>query len=259
MTTNSIMTFSQPAKLVGVMVLTTYLSGCAAVEGTATITDGRPTVRALFTASPVRVDGVLDEGVWQSAESYPLQLGRDRAVDGTTLVEQGIARLAWDENYLYVGIDWEDRNILAAGTKDHEHHYMLGDVCELFLKPESHTDYWELYVTPAQRKTSFWFEKRGAEIQTDRAFGLRVAAHVDGTLNDPSDLDRGWTAEMAVALKDLTQHGAEFGPGSVWTVLVARYNYSKTRDAPPELSMTPQLSTTDYHKLDEYARILFDR
>ena len=33
--------------------------------------------------------------------------------------------------------------------------------------------------------------------------GLKTAVHVDGTLNDPSDTDKGWTVEMAIPIASL--------------------------------------------------------
>ena len=35
--------------------------------------------------------------------------------------------------------------------------------------------------------------------------GLRYAVHVDGTLNDPSDVDEGWSLEVAFLWADLAQ------------------------------------------------------
>ena len=55
--------------------------------------------------------------------------------------------------------------------------------------------------------------------------GLRVTAHIDGTLNDGSDHDRGWTAEMAIPLKELATAGVPLDHDHPWTVLAGRYNY----------------------------------
>ena len=219
-----------------------------------------PVMQAIHTEEPIKVDGKLDEAIWKKARVYRLALGADRAATGKALKEPGEVRLAWDADHLYVGVDWVDSEVVAKGTKDHEYHFMLGDLCELFLKPENKKRYWELYATPAQKKSCFWFKQRGAKLQIDRDFGLRVAAHVKGTLNDGKGNDRGWSAEMAVPREDLTRHGAKFGPGSSWRILVARYNYS-TGEAwkTPELSMTPKLSRTNYHSIDEYARLEFVR
>ncbi len=46
---------------------------------------------------------------------------------------------------------------VAEGKEDQLHHYQMGDLVELFLKPEDYTWYWELYATPIGKKTNFWF------------------------------------------------------------------------------------------------------
>jgi hypothetical protein len=204
---------------------------------------------ARHTKIPVQVDGILNDPVWAEAVSYPLMLARDRLARGDVLREPGEVRFAWDDESFYVGVRFIDSDIVARGERDQMHHYRLGDVVELFLKPEGAPGYWELYATPAGRKSSFFLPERRK--LTERSCGLRVAAWVNGTLNDSRDRDHGWTAEMAVPVSDLSAPGRPFGPGDRWRILVARYNHG--RDLPkPELSMVPQLSRTDFHLLEEY-------
>lgn len=218
--------------------------------------DRLPIVEAPFTKTPITVDGKLDEEVWKEAKVYTLVLGKDREKKGARLAEAGKFRVAWDKATLYVGIEWTDHDIVAKGEKDHDLHFQLGDLCEVFLRHEDQERYWELYVTPAQKKSCFWFKRRRDPLQVDREFGLRVAARVDGTLNERDDTDRGWSAEMAISSKDLTAHGALFGPQSSWRLLVSRYNYQKGRSwEEPELSMMPQLTKTKFHRIHEHARL----
>ena len=140
------------------------------------------------------------------------------------------------------------------------HHYKMGDLCELFLKPADKTWYWELYATPLGKKTTFWFPGRGRtglpSNFTDYSSGLKVGAQVNGTLNKWEDKDAYWTAEMAMPIKDLTARGEKFGPEADWRILVARYNYSRySKRQGPEHSTVPQLSKVNYHLLEEYAKL----
>ncbi len=228
------------------------LAGCASVSRPA----AAPVVMtARYTPVPVRVDGVLDDAAWQSAQAYPLYLSRADMADGNVLKEAGEARLAWDEQYFYLAVRFLDSDVVAEGEEDQLHHYLMGDVAELFLKPADKTWYWEMYVTPAGRKTTLWFAGRGRlglKSSEQNPGGLMVAAQVQGTLNQWEDRDQSWTGEMAVPVKDLTARGETFAPGSAWTILVSRYNYGRYLSW-KELSMTPQLSKTSYHLLEEYA------
>lgn len=153
-----------------------------------------------------------------------------------------------------MAVSFTDSDVVAEGTEDGQHHYKLGDVAELFLWPEDHPWYWELYVTPACKYTSFFFPgpgRLGLPSAFDNHAVLEVAAHVRGTLNDWSDRDRGWTAEMAVPVAALTQRGEVWGPGASWRVLVGRYNYSAHLPS-VELSCLPKISRTNFHLRDEY-------
>ncbi len=221
------------------------------------------TMVAKYTASPIKIDGKLDDAAWKTARVYKTSLSQDLAEAGKQLREGGEVRLAWDDQYFYVGVKFTDSDIVAEGLEDQMHHYQLGDVCELFLKPNDQTWYWEMYGTPLSKKTTFWFPGRGRlglKSGYDGKSGLTVAAEVCGTLNNWQDRDQYWTVELAVPIKDLTARGEKFGPGSDWRILVARYNYSRYLSTEgPELSMTPRLSRSSYHLLEDYAKLCLEK
>ena len=244
-------------------VATVVLAGCAGVllSGCASLGlfKAKPpppaVMAATYTATPIVVDGKLDEAVWQTAHVYSLAFSPAQIAEGKTLMEPGEVRLAWDDQNLYVAVKYRDSDVVAEGKEDQLHHYKFGDLAELFLKPENETWYWELYVTPAGKKTSFWFPGRGRlglESAYDYTCGLRVGAQCQGTLNNWQDKDTCWTGEMAMPIKDLTARGERFGPGAAWRIMVSRYNYSRYLSW-SELSITPQLSMPNYHLLEDYA------
>ena len=105
-------------------------------------------MRARYTKEPIKVDGILNDQAWKTATAYHLSLSQDRLAKGNKLAEPGEVRLVWDDKYLYAGIKFYDSDIVAKGKEDQMHHYKLGDLVELFLKPEDQTWYWELHATP---------------------------------------------------------------------------------------------------------------
>jgi hypothetical protein len=217
-------------------------------------------VQASYTKIPVDVDGRLDEEVWKNTTAYNMQLSTNKIAFGRRPEEEGIVRLAWDDEYLYIGVELMDSDIIAEGAENHMQHYNLGDVAEVFLKPDDCTWYWELYVTPAGKMSTFWFPGRGClglpSCFERHHFDMKVAAQCDGTLNNWQDRDQRWTAEMAIPVSELTARGESFGSQARWTILVARYNYSRYLPfTGPEFSMIPQLSQLNYHLLEEYARL----
>ena len=242
-----------------------FVFGCAgspkapeATKAPEVVETPRPRVMvAHHTAVPVTIDGRLDEPVWARASVYRMSHPVSANGDSEPVEQTGTVRLAWDDSNFYLAVDFVDRDLLAEGPADELHHYKLGDLAELFLKPQGKSCYWELYVTPASRKTTMFFPSRGhfgLPSTVEYTSDLRVAAKAQGTVNHWQDEDEGWTAEMAMPIDDLTARGGNFGPGSPWRILVGRYNYGvhRTRIG-PEITMTPGMSQRNFHYHKEYA------
>ena len=213
-------------------------------------------VIAQKTSMPVKIDGILDDEIWKSAPIHTAAFDKRRQ---DAPQEPGTVQFAWDDKNLYMAVKFVDTDIVAEGEEDQLHHYKMGDLAELFLKPENSTWYWELYVTPHGRKTSFWFPGRGRfglESGFQYKMELQVGARIEGTLNDWRDKDSYWTGEMAVPVSELTKYGDSFGPGSDWRVFLGRYNLSRYLSR-QELSMFPSLRWTDYHLHEDYGVLEF--
>jgi hypothetical protein len=239
------------------------LSGCGSPRSLAgTTAAARPgpeaprDLSAAHATAPVVVDGRLDDAVWANAPVYEMGLCADRLAGGDTPPEGGRVRFAWDADFLYLAVELSDSDVVAEGLGDGEHHYLSGDVAELFLWPEPQSWYWELYATPHNRQSSFFYPSPGRMVTSTFTDHLRlqVAATAQGTLNDWSDRDQGWTAEMAVPVKELTRRGEAWGPEASWRVLVGRYNYS-VHLPKAELTCLPQPSRTCFHTRAGYARL----
>ncbi|MCX8082956.1 MAG: carbohydrate-binding family 9-like protein [bacterium] len=176
-----------------------------------------PAIVAKYSESPVLIDGKLDDTVWKIAPVYKLAFSRDIESKGNIIQEGGEVQVAWDEGYLYIGVKFNDSDIVQESDKDQDHHYRKGDLVEIFLKPEANTWYWEIYGTPNNKKTVFWFPGRGRlglpgcyepgmELKD-----ILIATQIKGTLNNWKDIDEYWMIEMAIPVKELTKYGDTFG------------------------------------------------
>ena len=234
-------------------VVATVSAGAIVVPQSQAKEKGTMVVQAVCSAVPVKVDGVLDDAVWKNAPVYSLTRStldlKNKYLPA--LQQGGTVRFAWDDHFFYMAVDFQDNDIVARGKADNEYLFANSDVAELFLKPVDKPSYWELYVTPAALKTSLFIQSRGymglPKCPDPTPTGIQVGARVQGTLNDATDTDKGWTAEMAFPRSDLERTGAKFGPGERWTIFTGRYNYAIGLDDGPELSMFPKLPATNYH------------
>lgn len=230
----------------------------------------RPVMKAKYVKN-LKMDGKLSDPAWKKAPEYSLELARDpytkqqpkiRAAVGETQREKGSVKLLWNENYLYIGVTMEDSDVVAEGEKDQTHLFLMGDTVEVFLKPADDTYYWELYGTANNKKTSYFYPSRARRLPSSFKYkpakNITVIASVDGTRNDWQDRDNGWSVEIAIPAELLTQFGAKFNESSKWTILVARYNYSRYLQV-VENSSAPRLSDLGNHVFEEYAELVLEK
>lgn len=213
--------------------------------------------------------GKLTADIWNKASAYPLELLKYNQRDwtearrkhvGNTLREKGSVKLLWNREYLYVGVEMEDSDVVADGTADQTHLYTMGDTIEVFIKPQNETYYWEIYGTPNNLKTVFFYPGRGrffVPSSADHPVDVDVAAAVDGTLNDWKNRDRGWSVIIAIPVKMLEKHGKPFNTEEQWTLMVGRQNYSACLPL-KEASSYPALSLRDFHLYEEYAELILN-
>jgi hypothetical protein len=159
-------------------------------------------------AGPIGIDGRLDEPSWQAVpwsdpfvdiegESIPKPRFRTRM------------KMLWDDDYLYIGTELEEPHVWATLTK-HDSVIFHDNDFEVFIDPDG--DSHEYYEFEINALNTGWdlllprpYKDGGRPVDSWEIPGLKTAVHVDGTLNDPRDTDRGWTVELAFPWKVLTE------------------------------------------------------
>ncbi len=189
-------------------VLFVLVSGCQIMQNNET---KKPYI-AEYTKEKIKVDGKLDEKIWKNAKNLSFQ-----ALDGSVCTENGVAKIIWDDKYIYVGAKLYDSDIVQESNENQVHLYSTGDLLEVFLKPNGRLNYWEFYSTPNNKKTSFLFELQG-RLGLPNCFkhlmpGLLVTSTCNGTLNNLKGRDKYWTTEMAIPGAELEKHGGQIIPG----------------------------------------------
>lgn len=151
--------------------------------------------------SPPAIDGTLDDAAWQVApwtEPFIDIRGEDWAAPEWDTR----AKIVWDEDYLYVAARLEEPHLWATLTERDAILYREHDF-EVFIDPDGDAlAYYELEINALGTEFDLFlnrpYNRRGkANIAWDMV-GLRSAVQLDGTLNDPSDEDVGWSVEIAI-------------------------------------------------------------
>ena len=205
-------------------------------------------------SGPLQIDGVLAEAAWDRAERAGPFL---RSLDGKPCAIQTVARLLWDDENLYVAFQAEDPDISTPYSKDDEPLYQ-SNVVEIFLNPSGDLrryDEIELAPSNALFDASFTGRRQGMDLSwSSRA---RHAVHLDGTLNDPRDVDRGWTAELAIPFAALTgMPRPRPQRGDRWRFNLYRLRQSPGRPGEGQAYAPPMIG--DFHALDRFATLRFD-
>jgi len=213
------------------------------------------------TPRPLIIDGHLDKEAWQNAPQSPGFVDLVTGVPG--FLDTRIAAL-WDDDYFYVGFSVDEPNVQARLSQRDSFIWTENDV-ELFIAgPDCYyefqinalgTIYEAFYIWQDAFKKGGFFDRpefdafvhrpdvlggfqdamrhgkhpRGARWAfLDWDFpGLKTAVCIDGTLNDPSDVDKGWTVELAFPWQGMSvlAQGRSLPPrdGDVWRMDFSRF------------------------------------
>ena len=188
-------------------------------------------------AGPITIDGKLDDVAW---EKIPWS-DWFRDIEGDRRPEPALktrVKMAWDIDGLYVAGDLEEPNVWAT-LKKHDEVIFHDNDFEMFIDPDADSHlYGELELNALNTTWDLLLSKPykdgGRAIDAWEITGLKTAVHVDGTLNDPSDKDRGWTVEIFwpwKSLKELSRCVVPPKHGDQWRVNFSRVEWdAETKD-----------------------------
>lgn len=203
----------------------------------------------------ITVDGHLDELSWELAPQinhFERILNEYDGVAHTTR-----ARMLWDDEYLYFAFACQDPDIWAIFDQEDDEMW-TEEVVEVFIDPDGDArNYLELEVNPLNA----WVDLRIVELEPEWVSskewdirGLKTAVQVYGTVNDTSDVDLGWTCEIAipwVAMEDSIDGGGRPQPGDLWRLNLYRIERTAGRAAREQVAADMQRARPLYGRLQD--------
>ncbi|WP_114938997.1 carbohydrate-binding family 9-like protein [Mucilaginibacter endophyticus] len=185
---------------------------------------------AKHVKQPPVIDGDVEDAVWQQAQwTQDFQDIEGRLKPAPPL--QTNVKMLWDDSYLYVAARIKDPHVWATLTHHDDIIYLDNDF-ELFIDPNNSTHkYFEIEVNALNTIFDLFLTKPyrngGAAVTGWDTHGLRSAVKVQGTLNSPSDTDKGWTVEMAIPFKAIAGgfNRAKIKDGTMWRINFSRVEY----------------------------------
>ena len=212
-----------------------------------------PEYRAKRSARPPVIDGLLDDEVWKQAT--PVELVR--SLDGGKPSLRTVARLAYDDQNLYVSFDCEDPDVWGTLLRRDDPIYNE-EAVEVFIDADADgKTYNEIEVSPNNTVFDAYFPARRQGMDTSWDSGMTSAVKVRGTLNNPSDRDEGWSVEMQIPIARLA-NVPHVPPrkGDRWRFNLYRLEHIDRR-AVEGYAFSPPL-VGDFHHLPRFGWLVFD-
>lgn len=178
------------------------------------------------TSAKISIDGIL-EHEWQTANQVQFDYfyGFDKDIDK----QKTTFRMLWDDENLYLSYDCEDQYLNAAETQ-RDGLPFLDDCVEVFLTPTAtqnklHTCF-EMNINKALNDIVYLEQFEVGKPGVIKAFNpeIQVEISLQGTINDNSDIDKGYIMEVAIPLRSFKGFDM-YQPvktGNTWSFLAIR-------------------------------------
>lgn len=211
---------------------------------------------AEWTSTPIRIDGLLDEPAWR--RSVATERFQDIRGPGHPAPPWDTrARILWDAHSLYIGAVLAEPDLWGTLTERdaiiyHDHDF------EVFVDPDGDGEaYFELEINVLGTEFDLFLDRPysqggSADIEWDFV-GLRTAVSAQGSINDASDTDRGWTVEIAipwsafVSPDGAVRHAAPVD-GDVWRMNFSRVQWPLRRVSGGGYERAAEPSFTEHHE-----------
>jgi hypothetical protein len=180
------------------------------------------------TAGAITIDGRPDEPSWEMAPwtEYFVDIEGDLKPRPRFTTR---AKMLWDDEYFYVAADMEEPHLWATVAERDVPVYNEHDF-EVFIDPDGDTH--EYYEIEMNALNTVWdlmslspHRDGGPMVIAWDIAGLKTAVHLRGTLNQNTDVDDGWSVELAFPWKVLGECAHRPAPpahGDRWRVNFSR-------------------------------------
>ncbi|MEH6679170.1 MAG: carbohydrate-binding family 9-like protein [Sediminicola sp.] len=183
---------------------------------------------AQITTDSIIVDGKAGEDSWQRAvwsDSYTDIEGVKTPKFRTRM------KMVWDRQYLYFYAELEEPHVWAT-LKERDTIIFYNNDFEIFIDPDGDThNYYEFEMNALNTVWDLFISKpyrnNGKVLGAWDFKGIKTAVDVQGTLNDPSDTDKGWSVEIAIPWSFVTEPGGrtKVPENEFWRLNFSRVNW----------------------------------
>ena len=208
---------------------------------------------------PITVDGQAGDPGWIGAVQSPDFVTAEGSPEP---IGKAVARMVWDDQYLYIFGSVTDTDILTE-YKNQDDPLWKADTLEIFVDADSNKrGYVELQVNPNNATFDSWFATTRAQ-PGDEAWDSNMVTAVRATGSGlAGDTDQSWDVEIAIpwpAVKGRDEAMRINAPpkvGDRWRMNVVRADY-RTGTKNASASSWNRITYADWHAVDRMLTVVF--
>ena len=221
---------------------------------------------------PPEIDGKLDDRAWQPAKWTQDFVDIEGPVRPNPR-QATRAKMVWDSKGLYIAAEIQETHLVGTLT-EHDCVIFQDNDFEVFIDPDGdHHHYLELELNALNTTWDLYlprpYKDAGSAENQWEFSGMKTAVHLDGTLNDPSDQDRGWTVEIFLPWSSLQKHSTRSFPPKLgdfirmnfsrveWQWEVVDGKYQKVKNTKEDNWVWSPQGIVDMHRPERWGYVVF--
>ena len=215
-------------------------------------------------AAPV-IDGNLNDDAWNSA-TFTADFVQH--VSGETPALKTHAKLLYDVQCLYIGVETEDEDIFTYFTHNDDPLFLRDDLAEIFIDPnEKGKNYIEIGISASGLYYGMAIPESNDGLVKPNQFKLPkmpVGIMLNGTLNNPDDKDKSWSLEACIPLSVIAKHTKNKLPiteKTHWNIGLYRIDYDHTTEKSKALGFYSwqYLGKFGFHRPERFGKVTFGK
>ena len=191
--------------------------------------------KARMVKQPIKVDGKLNEHDWKQA----VLISDFEDIEGANKPKPAFrttVKMMWDSQYLYIGAVLEEPHLWGTLKKHDDIIYRDHDF-EVFIDPMGDGEqYFEIEINVLGTIMDLFMNKpykKGGTFDMEwNTTGIQSKVIANGTINDNSDIDSGWTVEMAIPFTAISRNNRIASPSTTnpWRINFSRVQWTLEPD-----------------------------
>lgn len=185
-----------------------------------------------FSEAAPKVDGDLSDATWEKI-AWTSDFVDIRGKEQPAPRFRTRAKMLWTAEGLHVAAEMVEPHVWGTLTEKNAIIFHDNDF-EIFVDPDGDTlNYYEFEINALG---TIWeltldkpYAKGGNAALGTNLPGLKSAVKIDGTLNDPTDTDTGWSVEVFLPWKDLAKYTGKLpsppNAGDTWRINFSRVEW----------------------------------